>query len=51
MQLHAMAIRHSRGRLAGEAGQELVSSAEAWMQGRGIQNPARFAAMHVPLPG
>jgi hypothetical protein len=50
MLLHAMAIRHSRGRLLGSAGQELVDSAEIWMREKGIQNPSRFSAMHVPLP-
>lgn len=48
MKLHAMVIRHTRGRLLGDA--ELLGSAEAWMKGQGIRAPGRFAAMHVPLP-
>ena len=48
MKLHAMVIRHTRGRLLGDA--ELLGSAEAWMKGQGIRAPGRFAAMHAPLP-
>jgi tetratricopeptide (TPR) repeat protein len=50
MTLHAMAVRHCRGRLTGSAGTGLRESAEAWMKGQGIRNPGRLAAMHVPLP-
>jgi eukaryotic-like serine/threonine-protein kinase len=48
MLLHAMAVRYCRGRLLGN--RELLDSASTWMQDKGIQNPGRFAAMHVPLP-
>jgi hypothetical protein len=48
MMLHARAVRYCRGRLQGS--QELLDATGTWLQDQGIQNPGRFAAMHVPLP-
>jgi hypothetical protein len=42
MTLHAMVLRFHRDLQA-------QKTAEAWMRAQGIQNPARFAAMHVPV--
>jgi tetratricopeptide (TPR) repeat protein len=42
MTLHAMVLRHRRG-------DEAKVPAEAWMRAQGIQNPARFVAMHLPV--
>jgi len=49
MPLHLLASRSVRGRLEGNL--ELQQSACAELTGKGIVNPARFAAMHVPVPG
>jgi hypothetical protein len=49
MELYAAAARRQRGTLmGGEGGQTLVASADAWMAGQDIRNPARIAAMLVP---
>lgn len=42
MTLHTMVLRYRRGDAA-------RVSAETWMRAQGIQNPARFVAMHVPV--
>ncbi len=43
MTLHTMALRFLRTR-------GTQPMAEAWLRAQGIQNPVRFAAMHVPVP-
>jgi hypothetical protein len=49
MALHAAAARHQWGVLIGGAeGEELVRTAESWMNGQMIKNPARMSAMLVP---
>ena len=48
MVLHAMVVRHRRGRLEGPSGAEQVEAAEAWMRGQRIVNLPRFVAMHLP---
>ncbi len=48
MVLHAMVVRHRRGRLEGLSGAEQVEAAESWMRGQRIVNPVRFVAMHLP---
>jgi hypothetical protein len=49
MELYAAAARRQRGKLVGgEEGQTLMASADAWMAGQDIRNPARIAAMLVP---
>lgn len=48
MMLHAMVVRHRRGRMEGPTGLEQLEGAERWMRGQGIANPGRFVAMHVP---
>jgi hypothetical protein len=46
---YAAAARRRRGELlGGDEGGALVASADAWMQERGITNPARMAAMLAP---
>ncbi|WP_005035219.1 ATP-binding protein [Holophaga foetida] len=49
MLLHAITARHGRARLQGEHGRELLESADSAMRQRGIQNPGRFAGMHLPF--
>lgn len=49
MLLHAVIARYCRARLQGEPGRELLAGAESDMRQRGILNPERFAAMHLPL--
>jgi serine/threonine protein kinase len=49
--LCAASARRARGLLlGGTAGQALVESADAWMRERGVQNPARMAALWAPGP-
>lgn len=48
MVLHAMAVRHRRGRMEGPSGLDESESAEHWMRGQMIADPHRFAAMHLP---
>ena len=48
MVLHAMVVRHRRGRLEGPSGAEQVEAAEAWMRSQRIVNLPRFVAMHLP---
>jgi hypothetical protein len=49
MALHAAVARRRLGELlGGSGGQELVAGADSWMSGRGIRNPARWAAMLAP---
>jgi hypothetical protein len=48
MTLHAMVVRHRRGRMEGPTGAEQQEAADRWMRGQRIVNPARFVAMHLP---
>src|SRR5262249_1832631 len=49
MALHAAVARRRRGQLLGGSdGRALVESADAWMQTKGIRNPARTAALLAP---
>jgi hypothetical protein len=49
MELYAAAARRQRGKLiGGDEGQLLVRSADEFMAGQDIRNPARIAAMLVP---
>jgi tetratricopeptide (TPR) repeat protein len=48
MVLHAAAMRLTRGRLEGPAGEEHVESAERLMRSLGVADPVRYAAMHLP---
>ena len=49
MEHYAAAARRRRGALlGGDEGRTLVESADAWMWGQGIRNPARMTAMLVP---
>jgi eukaryotic-like serine/threonine-protein kinase len=49
MGLLAAACRRQRGQLVGgEDGRGLATSADVWMAGQGIRNPARLCAMLVP---
>jgi tRNA A-37 threonylcarbamoyl transferase component Bud32 len=49
MRLYAVAAERALGRLiGGDRGRALVATAEAWMVGQGIRNPARFAAVLAP---
>ena len=48
MALHAMVVRHRRGRMEGPSGSEQTEAAEHWMRGQRIANPSRFVAMHLP---
>jgi tetratricopeptide (TPR) repeat protein len=49
MALHAAVARRRRGELlAGDTGYALVETADAWMRGQGIRNPARMASMLAP---
>jgi tetratricopeptide (TPR) repeat protein len=49
MALHAAVARRRRGELlAGDEGAALVVAADTWMNGQGIRNPARMAAMLAP---
>jgi tRNA A-37 threonylcarbamoyl transferase component Bud32 len=46
---HAAAARRRRGELlGGDSGRALVEAADAWMQGQGVKDPARFAALLAP---
>ncbi|HTM21994.1 MAG TPA: hypothetical protein VL172_15840, partial [Kofleriaceae bacterium] len=46
---HAAAARHRRGELAGgDTGAAACTDAAAWLAGRGVRDPARFAAMLAP---
>jgi hypothetical protein len=48
MALHAMVVRHRRGRMEGPSGLEQQEAAERWMRGQMIADPRRFVAMHLP---
>jgi hypothetical protein len=48
MLLHAMVVRHRRGRMEGPSGLEQREAAERWMRGQRIADPQRFVAMHLP---
>ncbi len=49
MALHAACARRRKGQLLGGArGQEVIAAADAVMRGQGIQNPARWTALHAP---
>jgi len=48
MALHAMVVRHRRGRMEGPSGLEELEAAEHWMRGQRIADPHRFVAMHLP---
>jgi eukaryotic-like serine/threonine-protein kinase len=47
MQMHARVVRRQRGILSGD--QLLVEDADAWLRAQEIKDPARLAAMLVPL--
>jgi hypothetical protein len=52
MALHSAAASLQLSRLApGRKGDELRRSAMAWMHQRSVRNPARIAALIVPLGG
>jgi serine/threonine protein kinase len=47
--LYLHPARWQLGRLlGGDEGNQLISSAEAWMQSEGVKNPAKFSSMLVP---
>jgi hypothetical protein len=49
MSMFAAVARRQRGRLlGGEEGRALVESADAWMTGQGVSDPARITAMLAP---
>src|SRR5581483_8716729 len=49
MDLYAAAARRRRGGLlGGEEGRSLVGSADGWIAGQDIRNPARITAMLAP---
>jgi eukaryotic-like serine/threonine-protein kinase len=49
MSLHAAAARRGLGALVGgDEGAGMIAEAEAAMQGEGVKNPARMAAMLAP---